>query len=115
MNLTSAASRGGGFDAAQYKHAFRAACARRGVDPVYGASVYQAINARADQLKADKRRAIRAARDPMDGAWWQQPELWFDLPPNRSNVERIVFEHLFHVALIIALYRFRTEAARAYA
>jgi hypothetical protein len=115
MNGMGAPSRARGFDAAAYQDGFRAACARRGIDPVSGSSVYQAANIRAEQQKAAARQALCAAVQRDGGAWWQTPELWLDETPCRSTVEEGAFARLFRAALIAALFQMRLEVARAYA
>lgn len=110
---------GRGFDAAGYKTAFRTACQQRGIDPLSGASVYQAANISAEHRKAEKRAQAQAERDSQYGAWWTKPEKWLDFPPDHSDIERIVFAHLLQVALRLSLMQLQSEmaetAAREYA
>jgi hypothetical protein len=81
------------FDYPRYKAQFRSACARRGVDPARGATVYQAANARADQ-----RHKAHSAR------WWLDETLWEDAPPYHSPVELAVMRALLDQAYYYALY-----------
>jgi hypothetical protein len=81
------------FNYPHYKAQFRSACKRRGVDPVRGATVYQAANARAEQ-----RRKTRCTR------WWLDETLWEDEPPYHSPVETAVIRALLNEAYYHALY-----------
>ncbi len=81
------------FDYPRYKAQFRSACAARGVDPLRGATTYQAANIRAEQ-----RRARRCGR------WWLNERLWEDAPPYHSPGELAVIRALLDEAYYYALY-----------
>ncbi len=72
------------FDYDEFVDDFRAACARRGIDPVRGASSYQVVHVAAELRRADA---------PID-CWWRRHELWLDCPPYRSDTEQ---EALFRI------------------
>ena len=64
---------------------YRLACARRGIDPAQGASVYQVVHISAEQ----RRKAWQASR------WWKRHELWLNCPPYRSEAEQQAIWNLF--------------------
>ena len=108
--LTAARSGGrGGYDADQFKRAFRAAAIRRGIDPAAGSTSYQAANLRAEARKAAQRRANRRCRQPL---WWSDPELWAFSPPYHSVTERAALERVFFAAYWRALRRAQLEFIR---
>jgi hypothetical protein len=89
-------------DYPRYKARFRSACARRGIDPARGATVYQAANARAEQRCA-----------PLRHRWWLDATLWEDAPPHHSPVEFIVLRMLYDQASYYTLYRMAEQSGAA--
>ena len=71
------------FNYDEFVRGFRAACERRGVDPARGATGYQVVNA-----VVDRRRAVRKWSRLPQRHWWQNPDLWLNCPPYRSETEQ---------------------------
>ncbi len=84
MNLTQK------FNYDEFVRGFRAACERRGVDPARGATGYQVVNA-----VVDRRRAVRKWSRLPQRHWWQNPDLWLNCPPYRSETEQQAVWNLF--------------------
>lgn len=73
------------FDYDEFVRGFRAACARRGIDPQEGSTLYDVVLVLADAAEA--RRTV--------DQWWQRHKLWRDCEPYRSEVEEEVIWSLF--------------------
>jgi hypothetical protein len=81
------------FDYDDFVRKFRAACARRGIDPQEGASGYQIVH-----ITAQQRHEAR----PID-RWWLQNDLWRDDPPYHSETEQGAIWLLFRQTYLIEL------------
>ncbi len=90
------------FDEQAFKRAWRALCAERGIDPLEGATRYQAANANAERRKKLHDRyasvmtllhfARHPERLPVGGVrwrarkdWWTKPEYWHNPPEPRMS------------------------------
>lgn len=100
------------FDYDTFVRGFRAACARRGIDPLEGATLYQVVRVRAE-----------AAQSRPTDRWWQRHALWVACEPYRSDVEEEVFWSLFlqaylpvmgKVAAMVALHNARLKLREVY-
>jgi hypothetical protein len=91
------------FDYEDYRKQFRAACARRGIDPLYGASGYQVANLRAEQRRAEWKAAQQRGWGQV--AWWQKHELWLNCPPYRSETEQEAIWQVFRQAYVMLALR----------
>ena len=96
------------FDYDDYMREFRAACARRGIDPARGANGYEVVH-----VIAEQRRAMRSP-----DRWWQRHELWLNCPPYVSETEREAIWNVFMqayalTALLIARALCRRHRRRA--
>lgn len=78
------------FNYDEYVRGFRAACAQRGIDPAHGANGYQVVNTVVDRRRAARQRAKHPQRH-----WWQNPGLWLNCPPYRSETEQQAVWNLF--------------------
>lgn len=58
-------------DVAKLKAGFRAAAQKRGIDPINGATTYQAANVQADINKREHWSRVKA-----EGKWWTKPQMW---------------------------------------
>jgi hypothetical protein len=90
------------FDYDEFLREFRAVCARRGIDPVRGATAYQVVH-----VVADARRAAYPAnrRGAQQGwahrLWWTNHELWLNSAPYRSETEQEAIWNIFQQAYVI--------------
>ncbi len=97
-----------GFNYDEFVRGFRAACAQQGIDPARGATGYQVVN-----VVVDRRRAARRQRRSAQQHWWQNPGLWLNCPPYRSETEQQAVWNLFTEAqdsigtIYLAGYRLR--------
>ncbi len=73
------------FDHDEFVRGFRAACTRRGIDPLEGATLYDVVRVLAEQAEA------RRTRD----RWWKRHKLWRACQPNHSELEEEVIWELF--------------------
>jgi hypothetical protein len=64
---------------------FRVVCARRGIDPLTGATSFQVVHYMADQQAA----RLKPKR------WWLQHDFWLDSQPQHSEVEEEAIWNLF--------------------
>lgn len=85
------------FNYAAFRDGFRAACARRGIDPERGASVYDVVKYNAEQRKA--------AYIENQDQWWRDFDQWTFAPPHRSSTEALALFHLFEITYGMALTR----------
>lgn len=67
-----------------YVAAFRAAAARRGIDPAAGSTSFQAVGVRAELSKA--------ARNVTE--WWRDATLWADDGESRSSTEYVALHNV---------------------
>jgi hypothetical protein len=91
------------FDYDRFVGQYRAACARRGIDPAHGATGYQVVHVTAEQR--------RTARQP--DRWWQQHEFWLNCPPYHSDTEQDAIWSLFAQSYAVMAARL-TQAVRLY-
>lgn len=75
------------FDYASFKAELRAAALKRGIDPIEGATSYQAALVQAEQRTA----AVLAAPDY---GWWQRERSIFSEADERRPTERVAFHQL---------------------
>ena len=85
-----------------YMRDFRAACARRGIDPLQGATSYQVVHLLAEKQRAEQRRIARRTEHER---WWARHDLWVDCPPYRSETEADAFWELFRETYLLTLLR----------
>ena len=98
-----------------YVRDFRAACAKRGIDPLEGATGYQVVHLLAEKRRAEQRREARRTQHER---WWARHNLWVDCPPYRSETEEDAFWNLFSETYLLALFHYlrarrRWQMARA--
>jgi len=75
------------FDRGEFVRGFRAACARRGINPLEGATSFEVV-----RYRIERGRALRRTRR---GRWWQRSSLWLECAPYRSRVEEEAIWNVF--------------------
>lgn len=98
---------GRSFDYDEFLRGFRAACARRGIDPANGSTSYQVVHVAAEARRA----AWQANRWWSHHQWWTNHELWLNSAPYRSETEQEAIWNIFQQAYGI-MARLVVQAAR---
>lgn len=69
-------------DVAKLKAGFREAARKRGIDPIAGATTFQASNVQADIRQREHWRRVQA-----DGKWWAHAHMWA-ITPSQERASR---------------------------
>ena len=94
------------FNYDEYVRGFRAACVRRGIDPLEGATGYQVVHVVAEHRRAAWRHAAERQAAQQQRRWWQHHEMWLNCPPYRSETEQEAIWGVFRQAYGETMRRF---------